>query len=186
MLLRGKKMASHGENPRPRPDASLAHPWPGYSLSGCVPAAPDSTSPGTSILETKGPAGTPEETNTRRRVGIVAVASISPSSGSRDPRGCEASLKLPMAWRMTPSGSLIETARVRETVATEYSVSGLLANLNDCLWAGVFTKGWIGVPPPEKRTARTTSQNMTVTTDFHPPFPHSTRITKQSPGKLWR
>ena len=40
------KMAPGSHN-RQEPDAPLAHRRPGYSLSGCVPAEPDSASPGT-------------------------------------------------------------------------------------------------------------------------------------------
>jgi transposase len=36
---------------RRKPHALLAHPWPGYSSSGCVPAEPDSASPSTTIIE---------------------------------------------------------------------------------------------------------------------------------------
>ena len=65
-----------------------------------------------------------------------------------------------------PGVVLIETACVRETVATEYSVSGPSRPDRLPLQAGGFTKGWMGVPPHEKRTARTTSKNMTVTIKY--------------------
>src|SRR5262249_19288880 len=42
----GRKMAPK-DVPVPGPDAPLAHRRPGYSLSGCTPAGPDSASPGT-------------------------------------------------------------------------------------------------------------------------------------------
>ena len=57
-----------------------------------------------------------------------------------------------------PSVILIETAGVCETVAAEYSVSGSQGLDRLPVAADGFTKGWIGVPPHEKRTARTTSQ----------------------------
>jgi len=61
-----------------------------------------------------------------------------------------------------PSVILIETAGVCETVAVEYSVSGSHGPDRLPVSADGFTKGWIGVPPGvpphEKRTARTTSQ----------------------------
>jgi len=59
---------------------------------------------------------------------------------------------------MLPSVILIETAGVCETVAAEYSVSGSYELDRLPVSADGFTKGWIGVPPHEKRTARTTSQ----------------------------
>ena len=50
------------------------------------------------------------------------------------------------------------TAGVCETVAAEYSVSGSHGPDRLPVSADGFTKGWIGVPPHEKRTAQTTSQ----------------------------
>src|SRR5262245_51564951 len=41
----GRKMAPENVSV-PGPDAPLAHRRPGYSLSGCTPAEPDSASPG--------------------------------------------------------------------------------------------------------------------------------------------
>ena len=44
--------------------------------------------------------------------------------------------------------------------------------------ADVFTKEWIGVPPPKKRTAQTTSQHKTAINPNHNPFliePNSTQ-----------
>jgi hypothetical protein len=46
------KMAS-ANNCRQRPDALSAHRRPGYPLSGCVPAEPDSVSPGNLTLSSK-------------------------------------------------------------------------------------------------------------------------------------
>ena len=57
-----------------------------------------------------------------------------------------------------PSVILIETAGVCETVAAEYSVSDFYESDRLPALADGFTKGWIGVPPHEKRTARTTSK----------------------------
>jgi hypothetical protein len=45
----GKKMAPDGSTHQ-GPDAPLAHRRPGYPLSGCVPAEPDSVSPGMAIV----------------------------------------------------------------------------------------------------------------------------------------
>ena len=46
------KMAS-ANNGRQRPDALSAHRRPGYPLSGCVPAEPDSVSPDNATLPSK-------------------------------------------------------------------------------------------------------------------------------------
>ena len=55
MDFQGITRVSHGGKPGPRPptwegaflgDAPWAHRRPGYPLSGCVPAEPDSVSPG--------------------------------------------------------------------------------------------------------------------------------------------
>ena len=70
----------------------------------------------------------------------------------------DASLSVPVDSAMLPSVILIETASVCETVAAEHSVSGPYGPDRLPVSADGFTKGWIGVPPHEKRTARTTSQ----------------------------
>ena len=41
----GSKKTTPGGNKPPGADAPLAHRRPGYPLSGCVPAEPDSVSP---------------------------------------------------------------------------------------------------------------------------------------------
>lgn len=80
---------------------------------------------------------------------------------------------------------LIETTGVRATVATEFSVSG--PNWPDrlSLSAGGFTKGWKGVPPPEKRTAQTTSQPMTATTTFQNRLLNPTKTHHKEPYRAW-
>ena len=72
---------------------------------------------------------------------------------------------------------LIETAGVRETVANDYSVSGPSQPERLPHRQTDITKEWVGVPPHTKRTARTTSQNMTATTELHNRFLDQTRTT---------
>lgn len=43
---KGGKQKAPDKRARQGPTAPLAHRWPGYPLSGCVPAEPDSVSPG--------------------------------------------------------------------------------------------------------------------------------------------
>ena len=45
-----RKKTTPDGSPRPGPDAPLAHRRPGYPLPGCVPAEPDSVSPGRVII----------------------------------------------------------------------------------------------------------------------------------------
>ena len=82
---------------------------------------------------------------------------------------CTASLMCHLDSALLRSVSLIETALQCETVAAEYSVSGSHGSDRLPVSAGGFTKGCMGVPPHEKRTARTTSQSMTATTKFLKP-----------------
>ena len=63
MRFLGMALVSNGKNEVREdvsvqgPDAPLAHRRPGYSLSGCTPAEPDSASPGVkSLAELPGPA----------------------------------------------------------------------------------------------------------------------------------
>ena len=84
-----------------------------------------------------------------------------------------------------PSVILIETADVYGTVAAEYSVSGSQGSDRLPVSADGFTKGWIGVPPHEKRTARTTSQSMTATTKFQNRFFDRTKMIVKKPYRAW-
>jgi hypothetical protein len=81
----------------------------------------------------------------------------------------KASLNFPMARPRLPSAQLIEAARRPRDGRKEYSVPGIKPGR---LPKGrrETTKGWIGVSPHAKRTARTTSQDMTATTILHSPF----------------
>ena len=110
----------------------------------------------------------------------MTVASALPSG--RGPRRRPRQSECPRGLGLRlPSVILIETAGVCETVAVEYSVSGSYEPDRLSVSAGGFTKGWIGVPPHEKRTARTTSQQMTATTKFQSRFPNETQTTKIKP-----
>lgn len=82
---------------------------------------------------------------------------------------------------MLPSVILIETAGVCETVAAEYSVSGSYELDRLPVSADGFTKGWIGVPPHEKRTSRITSQQMTATTELKTRFLNESQTIETKP-----
>jgi hypothetical protein len=79
-----------------------------------------------------------------------------------------------------PSVILIETASVCETVAAEHSVSGSYELDRLPVSADGFTKGWIGVPPHEKRTARTASQQNDRDNQVSEPIPRQPNNGKKA------
>ena len=106
---------------------------------------------------------------------------IGPSLGKR-PSQTQSQSECPRGLGLrSPSVVLIETAGVCETVAAEYSVSGPRWSDRLPFSADGFTKGWIGVPPHEKRTARTTSLPMTATTTFPSRYLRQTQTTRNKP-----
>jgi hypothetical protein len=123
-----------------------------------------------------------EEKNNKRNSIDVRGGCIGPPTWCRrGPRGRKASLTRNMDSARLSSVSLIETAFVRETVAIEYSVSGPSWPGQLPLKAGGFTKGCMGVPPHAKRTARTTSKNMTVTAESHSRFLNQSDPSRKGP-----
>src|SRR5689334_11481834 len=67
--MAGKEALGH-QRGRGRPcEAPSAHRRPGYPLSGCVPAEPDSVSPGGGVVTTTRPRNKSKVTGGPRRVG---------------------------------------------------------------------------------------------------------------------
>ena len=79
-LVQGPTKGLREEKTSRRSDAPLAHPWPGYSSSGCVPAEPDSASPSIRYYTARAHEWRPDQKPTIRGLDTRVVMGASPQS----------------------------------------------------------------------------------------------------------